>query len=169
VNHAGVQQRYAREIEVLRYYGLQTWAAFTLGYDYNTSETVAALLEFALANRFTFAAFNVLMPYPGTRFYTELKRQDRLLHDGVWWLHPEYRSNHAAFRPARMSADELTAAGFRYRFVFNSPASGLRRLLEFKTNLRSPLRFSLYALCYPLFRRETLKKHGMRLGMDDGH
>ena len=39
-------------------------------------------------NHFTFAAFNVLMPYPGTPFYERLKAEGRLLYDERWWLHP---------------------------------------------------------------------------------
>jgi radical SAM superfamily enzyme YgiQ (UPF0313 family) len=165
VNYEGVHTRYAREIGILRDYGLQTWAAFTLGYDYDTVESMEVLLEFALANRFTFAAFNVLMPYPGTRFYETLREQGRLLYDGAWWLHPEYRFNYAAFVPARMTPDELTEAGFHCRSVFNSPRSIVRRAFDMKTNMRNPLRFAIYALYNPLFRQETFKKHGMRLGV----
>ena len=56
--------QYATQIRILREYGLQTWAAFTLGYDHDTVDSVRATLDFALENRFTFAAFNILMPYP---------------------------------------------------------------------------------------------------------
>ena len=41
------------------------------------------------------------MPYPSTPLYERLKAEGRLLYDGRWWLHPDYRFNHAAFRPAR--------------------------------------------------------------------
>ena len=39
------------------------------------------------------------------------------------------------------------------------------RALEPATNLSSPLRFALYALYNPLFRRESFKKQGLRLGL----
>ena len=152
------------EIAILRDHGLQTWAAFTLGYDHDTVDSIERTLAFALENRFTFAAFNVLMPYPGTPLYARLAAEGRLLYDGRWWLHPEYRFNHAAFVPARMSADQLTEAGFRCRSVFNSPGSIFRRFFDVRTNLRSLERMALYLLYNPLFRKETFKKHGMRLG-----
>jgi radical SAM superfamily enzyme YgiQ (UPF0313 family) len=165
VNYSGARDHYREEIRVLREYGLQTWAAFTLGYDYDTVDSVKQTLEFALENRFAFAAFNILMPYPGIPFYTHLARQRRLLFDGVWWLHPEYRFNHAAFIPSLMSPQQLTDAGLQCRARFNSVASILRRALDPRTNMRSILKLGIYAVYAPLFRRETFKKQGMRLGL----
>ncbi|MFH2112914.1 MAG: radical SAM protein [Spirochaetota bacterium] len=168
VNLPGLVDRYHRELAVLREYGLQTWAAFTLGYEYDTPDSIRNLLDFALGEKFTFAAFNILMPYPGTPFYQTLKDQGRLLYDGTWWLHPAYRFNHAAFVPRSMSPDELSEAGLACRRKFNSPASIFSRVFDYKTNLRSPLRLGLYLAYNPLFRRETFKKQDMLLGSDPG-
>jgi radical SAM superfamily enzyme YgiQ (UPF0313 family) len=165
VNYDAARNGYHTEIEVLRDHGLQTWAAFTLGYDFDTVDSIRRTMEFALENRFAFAAFNVLMPYPGTPFHKKLAAQDRLLFDGRWWLHRDYRFNHAAFSPRLMTPTELTDAGFRCRSVFNSPRSIIHRAMDLKTTMRSLLRLGIYALYAPLFRRETFKKHGMRLGL----
>ena len=116
---------YSHQIEILRQYGLQTWAAFTLGHDHDTPESIQKLLDFALKNKFTFAAF----------------------------------------QPALMSADELTQMGFHCRKVFNSLKNVLWRALEPNTNMGSLYRFAIYAVYSRLFRQETFKKHGMRLGM----
>jgi hypothetical protein len=107
----------------------------------------------------------VLLPYPNTPLYRRLQAEKRLLYDGRWWLHPEYRFNYAAFQPARMSADELTEAGFHARSTFNSVPAIVRRAFDLKTNMRSPYRLAIYALYNPLFRKETFKKHGMRFGL----
>lgn len=158
-------QNYKPQLEVLRDYGLQTWAAFTLGYDHDTWESIERTLEFALENKFAFAAFNILMPYPNTPLYKRLQSEGRLLYDGKWWLHPEYRFNHAAFQPKLMSAEELTEAGFHARSVYNSIGSIIRRAFDSKTNMRSPYRLAVYLAYNPLFRKETFRKHGMRLGL----
>jgi radical SAM superfamily enzyme YgiQ (UPF0313 family) len=157
---------YAEEIEILGQYGLQTRAAFTIGHDHDTPESIHKLLKFALKNRFTFAAFNVLMPYPGTPLYQRLQAEDRLLYEGHWWLHEEYRFNYAAFHPANMSADNLTQLGFYCRKEFNSIRNIIWRALAPDTNLRSFYRFSIYAIYSRLFRQESFKKHGMRLGLE---
>jgi radical SAM superfamily enzyme YgiQ (UPF0313 family) len=165
-NLQGGLDAYRQQIEVLKDYGLQTWAAFTLGHDFDTVESIHRLLDFALENRFSFAAFNVLMPYPNTPLYQRLAAEGRLLYGGRWWLHPEYRFNYAAFQPRLMTADELTEAGFYCRSHFNSPGAILHRALDLRTNMRSLYRLAIYAIYSRLFRQETLKKHGMRLGSE---
>lgn len=158
-------QRYAPQLACLREVGLQTWAAFVLGYDHDTPESIERTLDFALENKFAFAAFNVLMPYPNTPLYRRLAGEGRLLYDGHWWLHPAYRFNYAAFQPKLMTPDDLTAAGFHCRSTFNSVPNIVRRAFDWHTNLRSPLRLAVYATYNPLFRREMFKKHGMRFGL----
>jgi radical SAM superfamily enzyme YgiQ (UPF0313 family) len=164
-NLASGFQSYRPQLEILRDYGLQTWAAFTIGHDYDTVESIERTVAFAIENKFSFAAFNVLMPYPNTSLYRRLEAEGRLLYDGRWWLHPEYRFNHAAFQPRQMSPAELTEAGLRARTTFNSPLSIIRRAFDFKTNLRSLVRLSAYLTYTPLFRKEMYKKHGLKFGL----
>ena len=104
------------------------------------------------------------MPYPGTSLYRRFAAEDRLLYDGRWWLHPDYRFNHAAFKPHGMTADELTEFAWHCRSRFNSYGSIVRRLLDPRTNLRNPTRFAVYCLYNPLYRREAFKKQDMILG-----
>ena len=155
--------RYKEQLKVLRDHGLQTWAAFTLGHDYDTPETLQDTLEFALENKFTFAAFNTLLPYPSTALYKKLQAENRLLYDGKWWIHPDYRYNYAAFRPALMSAEKLTEMAYHVRKTFNGIGSIMMRATDLKTNMRNPYRFGVYLAYNPLFRRETLKKQGICL------
>lgn len=162
-NMLGGFESYRQPLEILRDYGLQTWAAFTIGHDCDTPESIERTLEFALKNKFTFAAFNILLPYPGTPLYRQLESEGRLLYDGKWWLHPDYRFNHAAFVPKHMSPEKLTELTYGLRRAFNSPASVLKRAFDFKTNLRNPYRFGVYLIYNPLFRKETLKKQGVKL------
>ena len=75
---------YKEEVRVLRDHGMQSWAAFTLGYDHDTKESIEATVDFALQSRFTLAAYNILMPYPNTPLYRKLEKEGRLLWDGKW-------------------------------------------------------------------------------------
>ncbi len=164
VNRKYVKDSYREAVEKLRHYGLQTWAAFTIGHDTDTLQSIRATCEFAIRNKFTFAAYNILMPYPGTPLYDELKREGRLLYDGRWWLNEQYRFNYTAFIPKNMTPSELTEAGFNCRQRFNSLRSVLYRLLEPRTNLRNPVRFFTYIIYNPVFRREVFEKQGMTFG-----
>ena len=156
--------RYAQAVDDLRACGLQTWAAFTLGHDHDTVDSLQETLDFATKSRFAFAAFNILMPYPGTPLYRRLQSEDRLLFGGRWWRDPDYRFNHAAFRPANMTPDELTRIGLDSRKSFNSVGSILRRAADPKTNLKTLRKLLTFSMYGPLFRREALKKQDLKLG-----
>jgi radical SAM superfamily enzyme YgiQ (UPF0313 family) len=156
--------RYATAVETLRDHHLQTWAAFTLGHDHDTPQSIRQTCDFALTSKFCFAAFNILMPYPGTPLYDRLATEQRLLFDGKWWLHPDYRFNHATFLPTRMSPAELTEACWQARRRWNGLGSVFSRIWDFRTHLSSPVRAVTYLSYNPIFRKETLKKQGMLLG-----
>ncbi|MDR3072348.1 MAG: B12-binding domain-containing radical SAM protein [Clostridiales Family XIII bacterium] len=164
VNKRYSDAKYAEAIEKLRHYGLQTWAAFTLGHDADTPESILETERFAKKNKFCFAAYNILMPYPNTSLYRQLESEERLLYDGTWWLHPDYKFNYAAFTPKNMTPDELTEISFFCRSDFNSKKSILYRLFEPRTNMRNPIRFFSYLMYNPIFRREVFEKQGMTFG-----
>jgi radical SAM superfamily enzyme YgiQ (UPF0313 family) len=67
-------------IENLRRHHLSIYATFVFGYDHDTEATFEETYRFALENKFFFAAFNHLVPFPGTDVYERFKREGRLLH-----------------------------------------------------------------------------------------
>jgi radical SAM superfamily enzyme YgiQ (UPF0313 family) len=156
---------YEKPVQVLRDHHLQTWAAFTLGHDDDTLASIRETSDFAVRHKFCFAAYNILMPYPGTPLYERLRAENRLLYDGRWWLHPEYRFNYAAFTPRNMTADELTEACWECRRKWNTPGSIFRRMWDFKTHLSSPVRLAAYLRYNPIYAREARKKQGMFFGL----
>lgn len=160
----GKFDQYATQIRILREHGFQTWAAFTLGYDHDTPDSVKETLDFALRHRFTFAAFNILMPYPNTPLYDRLTKEGRHLYDGQWWLHPQYRFNAASYVPAQMTPDALTEACYDARRQFNTIPSMLWRFSDISTNMRTLRRMRAFWQFTPVFRREVFKKHGMVFG-----
>lgn len=164
-NKRGSAGMYKDEIEQLRKWGLQTWAAFTVGHDGDTLESIKATCDFAIKNKFTFAAFNILMPYPNTPLYEKMKREGRLLYGGKWWLDKNYRFNYCSIVPKNMTPDELTEISFDCRRRFNSPMSIFTRAFEPRTNMRTPYKLMTYLIYNPLFRKEVFKKQGMKFGL----
>lgn len=156
---------YAAQLEVLRDFGLQTWASFTFGHDTDTIETVWHTLDWAIRQKFAFGAFNILKPYPGTPLYDTLKSQGRLLWDGHWWNHPDYRFNHAAFVPKLVDPEVLTEALAEARRIWSSPMTMVKRFLDPKTHMRSPYRMGVYWAYNPVYGRENRRKHGMTFGL----
>ena len=149
----------------LRDHHLQTWAAFLLGYDHDTPASIVAQCDWAIEQHFTFAAFNVLMPYPGTPLYERLAAEGRLLYDGRWWLHPDYRFNSAAFRPARHDRRRADRGRLALPTALEQPR--LDRPARPRPGHQHELADALRPLLLynPLFRRESFKRQGLLLGL----
>nr|NLI49021.1 B12-binding domain-containing radical SAM protein [Propionibacterium sp.] len=106
--------------------GIGIYATFVFGYDGDTAATFERTLEFAEEARFFTAAFNHLLPFPGTPLYDRLAAEGRLLHD-KWWLAEGYSYGQVAFRPATMSAEELASRCRDARKRFAAPRNLGRR------------------------------------------
>ena len=155
---------YDEQIRIIRKHRINIWAAFVLGHDAETKETLMETLKFTIRKKFAFVAFNVLMPYPKTEVYENLEAENRLLYDGKWWLHPDYRFNFAAFKPKHMTADELTEYSYYMRKKFNSVPVILKRVFAWH-NFRNIGRLLFLFRMMFLYRRETFKKQGMKFGV----
>lgn len=155
---------YENQIKAFNDYGIQLWAAFTLGHDAETKKSIEQTLEFSRKHKFAFAAYNILVPYPGTAFYDQLKSEKRLLFDEKWWLHPDYHFNEAAFVPRNMSAAELTEECFRIKQEFNNIPTIATRLFKTLTNLKTLNRIVFLTRYSLLFRQEVYNKQGMNFG-----
>lgn len=155
---------YDKVVERIRNAGIMLWAAFLLGYDHETESSILDTIDWALSKKFAFSAFNILTPYPGTAFYERMKAEGRLLYDGRWWLHDDYRFGDAAFRPRHLTPERLSELGLRARMRHSSPYQILRRATDTRTNAKDLRSLMTYFAYNPLFRSEMFKKHGMMLG-----
>lgn len=136
---------YKEALEILRDYGFLTWASFIFGNDSDTPDSIEKTVEFAIKNKFALAYFHILMPYPGTEIYNQFKKEDRLLYDGQWWNHPDYRYNQATFKPKLMRPEQLSEATIKANKDFYSVSSITHRLFDGKTNLRNVVNFLIFA------------------------
>lgn len=157
------RDRYEPLLEKIRAKGLMLWAAFLLGYDADTPESIRATCDWALSHRFAFAAFNILTPYPGTPLYAKMQEDGRLIYDR-WWLDPRYRFGDAVFQPAHMQPEALSRACLDARIRFNSLPSLVRRASDFKTNAKNLWSLGTFMNYGSLFRQEMLAKIRMQLG-----
>jgi radical SAM superfamily enzyme YgiQ (UPF0313 family) len=139
------------------------YGTFVFGCDHDTVEDFDKAVEFAIRHRFILANFNPLTPTPGAELFDRMRREGRLLHDR-WWLDPDFKYGDATMQPRRMTADELTAGCFAARRRFNTMNSILRRMFDYRTNIRSPFRAGVYLLANLVSRREIYRKQQRELG-----
>ncbi len=152
--------QYEKDVEALRRAGIEIYATFLLGYDEDVEETFDATLAFALRHGFYLAAFNHLVPFPGTPLYERLSGEGRLTSD-AWWLDDQFRFGAAPFRPRGLSAERLRARCLELRKRYYSLDRILRRMLQPRGS--AALRAMLLPLSWQM-RREVRQRDGFPLG-----
>ncbi len=155
---------YETAIVNLRRSGLVLYGTFVFGYDEDTRQTFEETYAFALRNKLFLAAFNHLVPFPGTPLYRRLEEEGRLLHD-QWWLSPDYRFGDIAFKPKRLSVEELSALCLEYRNKFYSVRSILRRGMDFRANCNSPVMTMLFHAQNLGAMRDVQRRQQLPLGL----
>lgn len=152
---------YAESIRRLHARGILVYGSFVFGYDHDDASCFARTVRFALEERLALVNFSALTPTPGTRLYTRLEAEGRLLFD-AWWTSPAYRYGDAAYQPARMTPQQLTDGCREARRAFFSARSIWRRARG--PNVRSPARAALFLGANVVSRRALRAKLGRPLG-----
>lgn len=122
--------------------GMGIYATFVLGYDHDTEATIEKTLRFSEKHKFYTAAFNHLLPFPGTPLYKRMEEEHRLLYD-KWWLQENYHYGEVAFRPKNMTPERLSQvcrdARSRFSDFPNTVARGFQAMRR-----SSPLLWGLF-------------------------
>jgi radical SAM superfamily enzyme YgiQ (UPF0313 family) len=156
---------YSTAVRRLQDAGIMVYGTFVFGYDADTADAFDPAVEFCIEHKFLLANFNPLTPTPKAPLYDRLEKEGRLIYDR-WWMDRRFRYGDATFHPRSMTASELTEGCYRARTRFNTASSMLRRLLEPRTNLRSPSRVGVYLLSNLVSRHEIHCKQGRHLGAE---
>ena len=158
-----VQHRsYEEALKRFRDNGLVVYGTFVFGYDQDTRETIQQTLQFAVQQKLFLAAFNHLVPFPGTPLYRRYREEKRLL-SGAWWLDPDYKFGDVAFQPKQMSPAELSQSCLDARRQFYGTRSVLQRV-DFKSNCRGIDMFFNYLFYNHFSGKESVKRQGLPLG-----
>ncbi len=113
----------------LRKHKIRIYATFIFGYDEDDETSFDTTLKFALEQKFYLAAFNHLMPFPGTPLYKRLEQEGRLLYE-KWWLDDTYRFNMVPFQPAHMTPERLQQGCLNARRTFVTSRNTLYRSFD---------------------------------------
>ena len=92
----------------LRRRGIPVYGTFLIGLPRDNAALVERTLGFAVREKLFLAAFNHVVPFPGTPLYSELEQSGQLPWER-WWLSDAYRFGQPPFQPWTMSAVELQA------------------------------------------------------------
>lgn len=123
--------------------GISIYATFVFGFDYDTLDSFKRALDFSMKHGFFMAAFNHLLPFPGTPLYNRLKDENRLLKE-KWWLEKEYRYGDIPYRPRNMKPEELSERCADVRREFYKFSSIFQRGVKLFGRNADPLLSAIY-------------------------
>jgi len=106
----GVNRKFAYEeaIKKIQAHGILVHSSFIVGYDEDSQKSFDELIRFIHKNNLLVPLLNILTPFPGTKLFKRLEKEQRILHKD--W--DEYDTKHVVFSPLCMSAEDLLA-GYR--------------------------------------------------------
>ena len=91
--------------------GINIIGSFILGLDNDDPSVFRHTLEFVLKNRIAAAQYHILTPFPGTRLYDRMEKDQRIL-ERDW---SKYHTSEVVFQPVRMTVEELQEG---YNWIF---------------------------------------------------
>jgi radical SAM superfamily enzyme YgiQ (UPF0313 family) len=157
------QADYTESLRRFRKHGLAVYGTFLFGYDNDDAAIVQRSIDFAKEQKLFLAAFNHLVPFPGTPLYRRLEREDRLLKP-KWWLDPESRVGDVVFRPKKVSPRELEALCLDARRQFYSWSSMFGRLFDRYANIKNLTMLAVYLGLNLQAHFDIDLRQGLRLG-----
>lgn len=121
---------YKDAIRMLHDHGIGIQGSFIFGMDHDDSSVFSDVIRFIEKTHLEAVLFSVLTPFPGTRIYETLQRENRII-DRDW---EKYDMNHVVFRPKKMTPEELQEGfNWAYRRLYGH-RSILTRLFPFNRN-----------------------------------
>lgn len=159
--------RFSEILANLREAGIFVYGTFVFGYPHDTANLFDRTVDFAINEQMLIAAFNHLVPFPGTPLYRDLEAQGRMNYD-KWWLSDDYYFGQVPFAPEQMSSEEVENRCLEARKRFYSFGSIFKRVLDRKCNAANFTNLAMYLSINKMLRREVTEKRGVRLGFENG-
>lgn len=155
---------YAEALARLHRAGIAIYGTFVFGYPGDTEETFNRAVTFAKRHQMFLAAFNHLIPFPGTELY-ETATKDGRLPPSAWWLDPGFRFGQTPLRTSPLEPSALSEQCSRARRSFYSWRSIASRFGNVRANARTLRRAGIFWGLNAMLRREVGEKSGIPLGL----
>jgi radical SAM superfamily enzyme YgiQ (UPF0313 family) len=165
----GVNQikKFPEAIKKLRLAGLKIYGTFIFGYPNDSDELIKETLHFSKQQKLFMAAFNHLVPFPGTDLYNDVEKAGQLRHE-KWWLDEDYRFGQLVYNPdSEFNAKDIEEGCMDLRRAFYALTSIFKRGLDFKANCSTLRSVKTFLELNLLLRHEVKQKSGLPLGVRD--
>jgi radical SAM superfamily enzyme YgiQ (UPF0313 family) len=143
--------------------GISIYGTFLFGFDHDTPDSFEEAVRFSREHAFFFAAFNHLVPFPGTPLYDRLVREGRMVRK-TWWLDRDYRYGDLPFSPENMSAEDVRSACVEARRRFHTLPSILSRWARLLLRNPNPVLSYIFLSQNLALQKEVLRKLELPVG-----
>jgi len=138
---------YREAIKKIHGVGINIVGSFILGLDGDSPDVFKRTYNFIMETKIDAAQFHILTPFPGTKLYDDMIKNDRIT-DSDW---SKYHTGEVVFKPAKMTARELQEG---YWWIYHKTYN-MKNIL--RRSLRSP-RDLAYRIGTNLSYRRKAKK-----------
>ncbi len=98
-----LKRDYSQAVKRLHSLGIMINGSFVFGLDDDDKDVFKRTVDWGIENSITTSTYHVLTPYPGTRLYKDMEKQDRILSRN-WDL---YDTRNVVYKTTNLSAKEL--------------------------------------------------------------
>ena len=146
-------ENYSEQINIIRKHGIDISTEMVVGAEGDTLESIKATAKFVADNHIAVPRFYILTPIPGTEYYDEMKKADRIYNTDMY----SYNACEAVHYPKNMTPQELTKAYWDLYNEVYSIESILKRTIFTTAFFKRPYNVTFYFLVN-LFYRKQIKK-----------
>lgn len=144
--------KYSEQINIIRKHGIDISTEMVIGAEGDTLESIKETAVFVEKNHIAAPRFYILTPIPGTEYYEEMKKQNRIYNTDMY----SYNACEAVHVPKNMTPEELTKAYWELYNEVYSIRSILNRTLFSTAFLKRPINVAFY-FGVNLFYRKQIK------------
>lgn len=137
---------YKEAIKRMHAHGIGIIGGFILGSDVDTVESFKITADFINETGIDGCQFTIMTPFPGTRFYEEMQKNDRLLYTDCPTDWERYNAYEAVIQPRNMTLAELEKG---QQYVYDATSTlgksfnrGVRTLFSTRSPLNAFINFS---------------------------
>ena len=95
-------EQYEEVVKMFHKYDIEVTGSFVLGLDGDTKETADKILDFIIKAGVDYPRFTINTPFPGTKYYEEMKANGRLITED----YKLYDCCHCVIKPLKMTSQE---------------------------------------------------------------
>lgn len=143
-------EKYAEQIKIIQKHGIDVSTEMVVGAEGDTLESIKNTAKFIADNHIAIPRFYILTPIPGTKFFDEMKEQDRIYNKDIY----SYNSCEAVHIPKNMTPEELTKAYWELYNEVYSIKSILKRTIFSKAMLKRPFNVIFYFFINIFYRKQ---------------